>query len=365
MSRSLWRSTRSSLRANKTLRRKYYGHLKEVPVDIIARGKYVITDAAAGEKGIISDGAAYFSGGKVVEVDTYNALKKKYPAATVKGNGKQLLMPGLIDGHSHGWGLSCIQRGLTYDYLENALIDWASLINIDPEINAMLCAVRHLRGGCTTIHHNNFGEAPKMGEIARNAIKGYQNVGIRFAYSPGVRNVNILALDDTDFLETLPPDLKEICRPMVFFDQQAVIDEFFDIFEDLYKSYNGEDSRIIFGPSWVQGSTDDFLVRVKSRADELGKLPIHIHTLQSPYQKAYGIRKYGKSLLGHLDDLGLVDDNLVLGHAVYVNESDIQLLATKKASTTNHASCNLAVRNGISPVSVSYTHLTLPTTPYV
>ena len=83
-------------------------------------------------------------------------------------------------------------------------------------------------------------------------------------------------------------------------------------------------------PKWVQGSTDDFLVRVKSRADELGKLPIHIHTLQSPYQKAYGIRKYGKSLLGHLDDLGLVDDNLVLGHAVYVNESDIQLLATKK-----------------------------------
>ena len=197
-----------------------------------------------GRKGIIADGAVYFSGGKVVEVGKFAALKKKYPTVMVKGNEKQLLMPGLIDGHSHGWGLTCVQRGLTYDYLENALIDWASLINIDPEINAMPCAVRHLRGGCTTIHHNNFGEAPQMGEIARKAIKGYQNVGIRFAYSPGVRNVNILALNDTDFLETLPPDLKKICQPMVYFDKQVVIDEFFDIFESLYKSYNGEDSRI-------------------------------------------------------------------------------------------------------------------------
>jgi cytosine/adenosine deaminase-related metal-dependent hydrolase len=51
-----------------------------------------------------------------------------------------------------------------------------------------------------------------------------------------------------------------------------------------------------------------------------------------------------------LDDIGLVDENLVLGHAVYVTESDIELLAAKHASTTNHPSCNLAIRNGISPV---------------
>jgi 5-methylthioadenosine/S-adenosylhomocysteine deaminase len=323
-------------------------------MDILARGKYVITNANAGEKGIISDGAAYFSGGKVVETGRYADLVQKYPDATVKGNGKQLLMPGLIDGHSHGWGLSCVQRGVTYDYLENALIDWASLLDIDPELNAQLCAVRHLRGGCTTIHHNNFGEAPNMGQRAEQSIKGYQAVGIRFAYSPGVRNENTLALDDKDFLETLPADLKEFCHPMVYNDKEAVVEEFFDIFENLYRRHHGEESRIIFGPSWVQGSTDDFLLRVKARADELGKLPIHIHTLQTPYQKAYGIKKYGKSLLGHLDDLGLVDENLVLGHAVFVNQSDIELLAAKKASVTNHPSCNLAVRNGISPVYYLY-----------
>jgi len=54
--------------------------------------------------------------------------------------------------------------------------------------------------------------------------------------------------------------------------------------------------------------------------------------------------------LAHLDDLGLVDKNLVLGHAVFLNNLDIELLASKKGSITHHASCNLVVRNGISPV---------------
>jgi len=71
-------------------------------MDKIVRAKYVITEAAAGEEGLITDSAVVISGGKIVEVGEYNTLKKMSPKAVVKGNGKQLLMPGLIDGHTHG-----------------------------------------------------------------------------------------------------------------------------------------------------------------------------------------------------------------------------------------------------------------------
>jgi cytosine/adenosine deaminase-related metal-dependent hydrolase len=137
---------------------------------------------------------------------------------------------------------------------------------------------------------------------------------------------------------------------MVYFDKDAFVDAYFDLFEALHSRYNNDDTRVIFGPSWAQGCTDEFLQRIKARADELGKVPIHMHVLQTPIQKAFGLRKYGKSLLAHLDDLGLVDENLTLGHAVFLNESDIELLASKRASITHHPSCNLGVRNGISPV---------------
>ena len=319
-------------------------------MDILARGKYVITDPGEGEKGILTDGAAYLSHGKVVAVGAYQSLKDKYPRAVIKGNGEQLLMPGLIDGHSHGWGLTLTQRGISLDFLENGLIDWAFMLNLDPELEAMMSAVRHLRNGCTTRHHNNWGEEPNLLENAEKIIKGSKEVGIRLAYSPGGRDINRLALDDTDFLATLPPDLQEFASPMVHYDKKAFADAYLELFEHLYSQYNGDDMRIVFGPSWAMGATDEFLQRIKARADELGKVQIHIHTLQTPVQKAFGIKKYGKSLLARLDELGIVDENLTLGHAVYVTESDIELLASKRASTTHHPSCNLAVRNGISPV---------------
>jgi len=317
-------------------------------MDILVRGKYVISDASAGEDGIFTDGGAYFSGGKVVEVADYESLKKKYPQATVKGNGQQLLMPGLIDGHSHGWGLTSIQKGIHYDFLENLLIDWAGMIDIDPELSTMMSAVRHLRSGCTTTHH--IGGQHDTVESVEKRIKCYQETGIRLALSVAVNNLAMLAYDGTEFMATLPPDLQEFYRPMAYFDKEAIVDDYFSLFEHLYNHYNDGDRRIIFGSRWAHGSTDSFLKRIKARADELGKIQIHTHTLQTPHQKAYGLKKYNKSLLAHLDDLGLVDRNLTLGHAVFLSESDIELLASKSASVTHHASCNLAVRNGICPV---------------
>jgi cytosine/adenosine deaminase-related metal-dependent hydrolase len=299
---------------------------------------------------VIRDGAVYFSGDKIGEVGEYHTLKNRHPESEIVGNGKQLLMPGLIDGHSHGGGLTFIQCGMPYDYLENVLFDWAFMPGIEPEINATLSAVRHLRNGCTTMHHNNWSEEPNLAENAEKKIQGYMKTGIRLAYSPGGRNVNTLALDDEDFYKTLPSDLQEFAAPMVFNDKELIVKKYLELFDYLYEKYNGENIRIILGPSWVQGSTDDFLTRVKQKAEELGKVQIHIHTLQSPVQKAYGKKKYGKSLLAHLDDLGLVDKNLTLGHAVFLTQEDIELLAQKGASTTHHPSCNFAVRNGISPV---------------
>ena len=165
-------------------------------MDILVRGKYVITSAHDGPAGILGDGAVFVSEGRIAEVDAFETLKNKHAQAAVKGDGRQLLMPGLIDGHSHGWGLTTVQRGLTGDFLENALLDWAFMFDLDPELNAMMSAVRHLRNGCTTMHHNGWGEGPSVLEQAEAAIRAYERVGVRLAFSPGGRNKNRLALDE-------------------------------------------------------------------------------------------------------------------------------------------------------------------------
>lgn len=61
---------------------------------------------------------------------------RRYPQEDVAGDGTQILMPGLIDAHTHGAGLSYVQRGVTLDYLENALLKFATAFQLQPETTA-------------------------------------------------------------------------------------------------------------------------------------------------------------------------------------------------------------------------------------
>ena len=193
---------------------------------ILMRGAHAITDARLGAAGVIRDGAVAIADGVVVETAPFVQLQPKYPGARVLGDGTQLLMPGLVDAHSHGRGLSPIQKGVRNDFLENALFDWAYMPVLPSELTAALTAWRHLRSGCTLLHHNGFDDDGAEGaRRAHAAIKTYLSTGIRLAFSPGVRDESKLAMGGEEFIATLPPDLREAARPFVFFDKEAFADE--------------------------------------------------------------------------------------------------------------------------------------------
>jgi cytosine/adenosine deaminase-related metal-dependent hydrolase len=318
---------------------------------MILRGRHLLTDARKPAAGVVADGAIAIEDGIVAATGTFRDLRARYPTARVLGDGTQLLMPGLIDAHSHGRGLSPIQKGVPTDFLENALFDWAYMPVLPPELTSGLCALRHIRSGCTTLHHNGFDEDGKAGaDRAHRSVKTYLATGIRLAYSPSIRDLNKLALDDAAFWRTLPPDLQEWSKPLVEFDRKAAQDEYFALFDDLYRRFNDADTRILLSAAWAHGATEAYLRRMRETADRLGGVQIHIHTLQTPVQKAYGLAAHGKPTMNWLDELGFVARNVTYGHGIHVTEDDIALMAARGASITHHPSCNLHMRNGVAPV---------------
>src|SRR6201993_3554156 len=318
---------------------------------VILRGAYAITDPRLGRAGVIPSGAVVITGGAVVETGPFAVLAPKHPGARVIADGSQLLMPGLVDAHSHGRGLSPIQKGVHNDFLENALFDWAYIPVLPPELTAAICALRHLRSGCTLLHHNGFDDDGVEGaRRAHIAIRTYLSTGIRLAFSPGVRDESKLAMGGEEFIETLPPDLRAGARPLVFLDKEASADSYFRLFDELYDTYNNKDTRILLAPCWAHGASEAFLRRVRAKADERGGVMIHMHLLQSPVHKAYGLRWHGKPTVFWLDDLGLVESNVVYGHAIHVTEAEIALMGRRRVSVTSHPSCNFHMRHGITPV---------------
>jgi 5-methylthioadenosine/S-adenosylhomocysteine deaminase len=318
---------------------------------LLLRGKFLLTDARLKSRGVIRDGGVFIEGGRIAAVGLFPALASQHPRVRVIGDGNQLVLPGLVDAHCHGRGLSPIQKGVPTDFLENALFDWAVMPALPPELSAALCALRHIRSGCTLLHHNGFDDdGSAAARRAEAVIRAYLAAGIRLAFSPAIRDESRLVMDEEGFLATLPPDLQAWAAPLARFDKRQAVDEYFALFEDLYSRHNGTETRVLLAPSWAHGATEDFLRRVRGRSDALGGVPIHMHLLQTPVQKAYGLRRRGISTLEWLDGLGLVDRRVAYGHAIHVTERDIELMGQRGACVTTHPSCNLHMRNGITPV---------------
>src|SRR5258706_4878198 len=141
---------------------------------LLVRASHVLTDTHKKEKGVLRNGAIAIGEGRITAVGAFAELQKQYPQARVLGNGKQLLMPGLVDAHSHGRGMSPIQKGVKNDFLENALFDWAYMHALPAELCAGMTAYHHIRSGCTLLHHNGFDDDGAVGRSrAHAAIKVY------------------------------------------------------------------------------------------------------------------------------------------------------------------------------------------------
>jgi len=78
---------------------------------------------------------------------------------------------------------------------------------------------------------------------------------------------------------------------------------------------------------------------------------MHMHLLETPYQKEYALRRAGTTAVQHLNGLGLLGPRLTLGHGVWLNESDIELLADSGTCVCHNCSSNFRLRSGIAPLN--------------
>jgi len=188
-----------------------------------------------------------------------------------------------------------------------------------------------------------------MRKNSKKPLKAYSDTGIRVQFNPAIRNDNPFVYGDNKaFIASLPDSLKQVLTspPPA---GSLTGENFVNIVSDLHARYNSPMTRIGFGPLAPQWSTKELLLDVRQAADHL-KTPIHVHAVQSILQKIYGLEFLGKTLIEYMNDIGFLGAGLVIGHCVWPTESDIELLSRTGTAVTHHPSCNLRVRNGISPV---------------
>ncbi len=152
----------------------------------------------------------------------------QYSTATFVGSPRFWIMPGFVNAHQHGKGMTSFQLGALDEPLELTRVKTAPQAKIPPYLDTLYAALRMIEAGVTTCLHYNSSRGPTQYESdVRERIKAYAEAGVRVSFGLDIRNRNHLVYGDEEFLASLPPAVKERAREKITEPRTANAENYF------------------------------------------------------------------------------------------------------------------------------------------
>jgi cytosine/adenosine deaminase-related metal-dependent hydrolase len=321
----------------------------------IAKAKWVVRGARDRHTlDIVEDGAVLHEDGVILRVGPAAEIIAAHPRAAVTGSDSQMILPGFVNAHHHV-GMTPLQLGSPDLALELWLASRLSARTLTPYLDTLYSAFEMIASGVTTVQHIHgwtAGPIETIFDTASEILRGYREVGMRASYSYAVREQNRLIYDSDDALLKSLPDLLSERMGGILRAQQFPFEDNLLLYDRLVAANAGQGlTRIQLAPANLHWCTDNGLAAINARSAR-DDVPMHMHLLETAYQKEYARRRTGKTAVAHLADLGLLSPRLTLGHAVWLNEADIELVAAHGVCICHNCSSNFRLRSGLAPLNV-------------
>ncbi len=290
-------------------------------IDLIIEGDYVVTMDDDGN--VIANGALAIDGGLIIAMGTAEEINIQYSANGHLRGENRIVMPGLINGHSHA--AMTLLRGVADDL---PLLDWltkyifpAEVEFVDAEfvrIGTELACWEMIRGGTTT-----FVDMYYFPDVIAQVVE-----------SCGMR-----ALVSATVIDQRSPDAENAADSLV--KGMAFVD-----------NWKGRNDRImpIFGPHANYTLNAEQLAATRAAANDAG-IPISIHMSESPYELEYSKQTYGMTSIELFESIGFLDGPTIGAHVVWPTEAEIAILAERKVGVIHNPTSNMKIASGISPVT--------------
>lgn len=317
-------------------------------------GGWVVTGVEhRAEPQILRDGAVVCRDGVVVEIGSAEVMRKKYPQADCYGSPSHAVLPGFVNSHHHV-GLTPLQLGSPDYALELWFASRVSARMVDLYLDTLYSAFEMIASGITTVQHIHGwlpGDLASIHQSATKVLDAYRAVGMRASYCFAVREQNRLVYEaDETFLKRLPADAAALLEPHLT-RQRLPFSDYLKLFDMLSADNQGQAlTRIQLAPANLHWVTDDGLRALQEKSRSAG-VPMHMHLLETVYQKEYARRRTGTTAVKHLERLGLLGPHLTLGHGVWLTEEDIEIAAATGTCICHNCSSNFRLRSGVAPLN--------------
>jgi 5-methylthioadenosine/S-adenosylhomocysteine deaminase len=289
---------------------------------VVVRGGHVLTMGPAGD---LTDGAVAFAGGQVLEVGPFAEIVAGHPEAEVVGDGHGVVLPGLVNAHTHlSEALLC---GMGEDL---SLLEWLAAI-ITPagrhltremaRVGAMLKGAELLLSGVTCVNdmfcHTNQGSLASLG-----VVDGLEAMGLR----------GVVAFGAEDAADPQPV--------------AAVLAEHHALAERCAAS---DLIGFRLGVGTVLGQSDELLAASAAEAKANG-WAVHTHLAEVKEEVVEARLRWGESTVGRSASVGLLEVPLLAAHCIWVHPDEIAALASSGATVVHNPVANMILGSGVCPV---------------
>ncbi|MBE9606402.1 amidohydrolase family protein [Acetobacteraceae bacterium H6797] len=260
----------------------------------------------------------------------------------------RLVIPGLVNGHTHGHGGLAKGAGDKWDLallLANA--PWVSGGRglEEKKLSTQLAAVEMLKKGCTAAYDLPFEFPVPTVEGLDAMADAYAEVGLRALIAPMVADLTFFQATP-GLTEALPPELRAKVEAM----KAAPGEQTIAAIDAAARHWRHGAKGITLGcaPTIPLHGTDEFLKACRKLAEQHG-MKMQTHVAEARYQAAGGEIRYGTTLLDHMDKLGLVGPWFSVAHGTWLTPEDLETMAKRGAGLSHNAGANMRLASGIAP----------------
>ena len=267
-------------------------------------------------RSIIEDGSVIVSGNQILDVGTSDQVQRKHTADRTIEARHKVILPGLVSLHFHSDNFS---RGVgehmgLEEWLDKIYYPMLKAMSPDDAYKAaMLAYAEAIRSGTTTVN-DMYRHIPACAEAA-------EKIGIRA----------VLSSEAADLIEG---------QETIKDNEKAVI------------AKNGAaDGRIKvwFGAEWVPVCSPEFFEKIRELADKF-KVGIHVHLNESYDEVELCKKKFGQRPVEHVNSLGLLGNDVVAAHCVWLSDKEIKILAKSNTQIAHCPVSNAKLGNGVARV---------------
>lgn len=237
----------------------------------------------------------------------------------------KLLVPGFVNAHTHIYMTAMRNRADDLNFsqwLFDTVIPMESLLTPDD-------AYWSIQLGCMEMLESGVTSILDMHMFPKTTAKALADSGMRAVISRGLQG-------DKDNKEAGERRIAEAVEDIELFSHIQTLS-------------------FMLAPHAPYSCDEEYLCRVAEKAAEL-KVGINTHLSESMDEQRTIRARYNMTPAELYDKCGILNDNTVCAHCVYLSESDMVLLKQRGSSVAHNPASNMKLGNGFAPIPLMMEH---------